>query len=162
MPEPINQPEHGEQTGRGYEQSHVSVGRLLLFGAGVVALVVLGVLGSAFVLHFFVEHEPMGPPASPFENARQMPPAPRLQVDAPADLQQYLQNQNKILGNYGWVDPQAGIVRIPIDQAMSLLLQKGFALQGSSPVNGKLHTPGAAPPPNGLVAPTPVAGGEVR
>ena len=59
-----------EQSQRGYEDSDVSVGRLFAFAAGVVGLVVLGVLGSAAVFHFFVRHQPLGPPASPFEDVR--------------------------------------------------------------------------------------------
>ena len=67
MSEPVKEP---EQPQRGYEDSDVSVGRLFAFAAGVVALMVLGVLGSAVVFHFFVSHQPLGPPASPFEDVR--------------------------------------------------------------------------------------------
>lgn len=145
-----------------YEQSHLSLGRLLAFGAGVVALIVMGVVGSWVAFHFFVEHEPLGPPASPFENVRQIPPSPRLQVNAPGDLQHYHASQDRILDSYGWVDQPTGVVRIPIDRAMRLLLQKGFPQQGTAAGKGQLHTPGAQPPPHGLVAPTPVAGEEVQ
>lgn len=128
MSEPVKGPEN---TRRGYEDSDVSVGRLLAFAAGVVGLVVLGVLGSAAVFHFFVSHQPLGPPASPFENVRTMPPEPRLQTTAPLDLQRYREDQEKILQSYGWVDSQAGIVRIPVGRAMDLLLQKGYPVRGN-------------------------------
>ena len=52
MSEPVKGPEHPQ---RGYEDSDVSVRRLFAFAAGVVGLVVLGVLGSAAVFHFFVQ-----------------------------------------------------------------------------------------------------------
>src|SRR5208283_1724907 len=111
-----------QPAGRGYEDSDVSVGRLFAFAGGVVGLVVLGVLGSAFVFHFFVRHQPLGPPASPFEDVRALPPEPRLQTTAPLDLKSYRTGQDQILREYGWVDPHAGIVRIPVDRAMDLLL----------------------------------------
>ena len=104
---------------------------------------VLGVLGSAAVFHFFVRHQPLGPPASPFENVRTVPPEPRLQTTAPLDLKLYRADQEKILEGYGWVDSHAGIVRIPVDRAMDLLLQKGYPVRGSSPAEGgQAKTPG--------------------
>jgi len=152
-----------EEPSRGYEDSDVSVGRLMAFAGGVVALVVLGVLGSAVVFHFFVAQQPLGPPASPFENVRTLPPEPRLQTAAPLDLKHYRADQDKILEGYGWVDPQAGIVRIPVDRAMDLLLQKGYPIRGSSPVKGQRNTPGPAPPPpDRQIAPQPVGGEEVH
>jgi hypothetical protein len=160
MSEPVKGPEHPQ---RGYEDSDVSVGRLAAFAAGVVALIVLGVLGSAVVFHFFVRHQPLGPPASPFEDVRTLPPEPRLQTTAPLDLKDYRADQDKVLESYGWVDSQAGVVRIPVDRAMDLLLQKGYPVRGSSPVIGQANTPGSTPPPpNHQPAPTPVNGEEVH
>jgi hypothetical protein len=145
MSEPVKGPEHLR---RGYEDSDVSMGRLFAFAGGVVALVVLGVLGSAAVFHFFVRHQPLGPPASPFEDVRTVPPEPRLQTTAPLDLKGYRADQEKILEGYGWVDSQAGVVRIPVDRAMDLLLQKGYPVRGSSPAEGsQAKAPRAAAPP---------------
>jgi hypothetical protein len=118
--------------------------------------VLFGVLASAWAFHFFVHHTPMGPPASPFEDVRELPPDLRLQSTAPLDLKRYRDDQEKILAGYGWVDPHAGIVRIPVERAMDLLLQKGYPVRGSSPAK----TPrSAAPPVNQQTAPTP-AGAE--
>lgn len=138
MSETLKGPENHQ---RGYEDSDVSVGRLFSFAAGVVGLIVLGVLGSAAVFHFFVQHQPLGPPASPFEDVRTVPPEPRLQVSAPLDLKRYRDDQEKTLQGYGWVDSQGGVVRIPIDRAMDLLLQKGYPVSGGSPA----ANPHAAP-----------------
>jgi hypothetical protein len=134
MSEPVKEPEHPQ---RGYEDSDVSMGRLFAFAGGIVALIALGVLGSAVVFHFFVRHQPLGPPASPFEDVRTVPPEPRLQTTAPLDLQRYHADQEKILEGYGWVDPQAGIVRIPVERAMDLLLQKGYPVRASSPAESR-------------------------
>lgn len=133
---------------RGYEDSDVSSGRLFAFAAGVVGLVVFGVLCSAAVFHFFVEHQPLGPPMSPFEDVRTLPPLPRLQVTAPRDLKSYRQDQDKILQSYGWVDSQGGVVRIPVDRAMDLLLKKGYPVRGSSPAI-PVANPHAAPATTG-------------
>jgi hypothetical protein len=153
----MHEPVKGTENSRhGYEDSDVSLGRLFAFAGGVVGLVVLGVLGSAAVFHFFVRHQPLGPPASPFEDVRTVPPEPRLQTTAPLDLKGYRAEQEKILEGYGWVDSRAGIVRIPVDRAMDLLLQKGYPVRGSSPAEGgragTLRP--AAPPANQQAAPT--------
>ncbi len=160
MDEPRN---NADPAQRGYEPSDISTRRLFAFAAGVVALVVLGVLLSAAVFHFFVRHESLGPPASPFENVRQLPPSPRLQTTAPFDLGRYHDSQNEILGSYGWVDPQAGFVRIPIERAMKLVLERGLPIRGSSQVKGQASTPGRAAPPGKLpTAPTPRDGEQTR
>jgi len=70
-----------------------------------------------------------------------LPPEPRLQVSAPKDLEQYKAAQGEILNSYGWVDQKAGVVRIPIDRAMDILVQKGLPVRGAAPVKqGILRT----------------------
>jgi hypothetical protein len=75
---------------------------------------------------------------------------------APLDLKDYRADQERILKGYGWVDSQAGIVRIPVDRAMDLLLQKGYPVRGSSPAeSGQAKTVWlAAPPANHQAAST--------
>jgi hypothetical protein len=38
-------------------------------------------------------------------------------------------NEEKSLYSYGWVDEKAGIVRIPIERAMDLLVQRGLPVR---------------------------------
>ncbi len=134
-----------EQHRLGYEADDISFGRLLGFAAGVAGLVILGVLASAAVFHFFVRNQPLGPPASPFEDIRPMPPEPRLQTTAPQDLKHYRDGQDQLLNTYGWVDSQNGVVRIPVERAMDILLQKGYPVRGSSQAaGGAMKAPRAA------------------
>lgn len=123
----------GEQPRRGHETSDANIRDLIIFGVGLCCLVIAGLLVSGGVFHYFVGHQGLGPPASPFENLRMLPPEPRLQVTAPKDLKQYKAAQDEILNNYGWVDPKASIVKIPIDRAMDILLQKGLPVRGTTP-----------------------------
>jgi hypothetical protein len=122
-----------EQPRRIHETSDANIRNLIIFGIGLSLLVIAGLLVSGTVFHYFVGHQGLGPPASPFENVRTLPPEPRLQVTAPKDLKQYKGAQDKVLNNYGWVDQQAGIVRIPIERAMDILLQRGFPVRGAAP-----------------------------
>jgi hypothetical protein len=40
-----------------------------------------------------------------------------------------VQEQDKVLASYDWVDEKNGVVRIPIDQAMELLAQRGLPVR---------------------------------
>jgi hypothetical protein len=132
----------GGQSRRSHETSDANIRNLIIFGAGLSLLVVAGLLISAAVFRYFVGHQGLGPPASPFENVRMLPPEPRLQVSAPKDLKQYQAAQREILNSYGWVDEKAGIVRIPIDRAMDILLQKGLPVRSQTSLKqGVLKTP---------------------
>jgi len=55
-----------------------------------------------------------------------LPPEPRLQTNPREDLRELRAREDQILRTYQWVDKSAGIVRIPIDQAMRLTLERGL------------------------------------
>ena len=61
----------------------------------------------------------------PSAAAEQAPP-PRLQVFPAADLKDFLAKENRELTTYGWINRTAGIVRVPIDRAMDIVLQRGL------------------------------------
>jgi len=123
----------GDRLRRGHETSDANIRNLIISGVLLCCLVIAGLLVSGGVFHYFVGHQGLGPPASPFENLRMLPPEPRLQVSAPKDLKQYKAAQGEILNSYGWVDQKAGVVRIPIDRAMDILVQKGLPVRGTTP-----------------------------
>ena len=64
--------------------------------------------------------------------AAELPPEPRLQVNAPEDLKKLHEQEDSVLNSYGWVDKQNGIVRIPIGRAIDLLIERGLP-----PLKGK-------------------------
>ncbi|PYV23403.1 MAG: hypothetical protein DMG24_14050 [Acidobacteria bacterium] len=121
---------------RGHERRDASIRNVVLFGVALGVTIVFGLLVSAAVFHYFAVHQPLGPPASPFENVRTLPPAPRLQVTPAQDLQHYRADEDTALNSYGWVDRKAGVVRIPIDRAMDLLLAKGLPVRSTTPAPG--------------------------
>jgi hypothetical protein len=61
-----------------------------------------------------------------------VPPSPRIQPDPRVDLRNYAESQEKLLNTYGWIDRQNGIVRLPIDRAMELLLERGLPTRSGS------------------------------
>src|SRR5713101_4759527 len=53
-------------------------------------------------------------------------PQPRLEGDERREINDFREHEEQTLNSYGWVDQQAGVVRIPIDRAMQLLTQRGL------------------------------------
>jgi hypothetical protein len=52
------------------------------------------------------------------------PPTPRLQTQAFKDVYQLKQRQLQRLSSYGWVDQGAGVVHIPIEDAMRIVAER--------------------------------------
>ena len=124
--------EHKPNREEGYERRDVNVRALLTFALGLAVLVIVVFFAMRWTFNFLSAKEPLGPPPTPFENARVIPPSPRLQVHPRQDLRSYCDGQLSELNSYGWVDPQAGVVRIPIDRAMDEILRQGLPARPAS------------------------------
>jgi len=73
-----------------------------------------------------VQHTPAQP--SPLQNTRvnvEQFPAPRLQVNEPQDETAFRLNEEKVLNEKPWED-KSGVVHIPIEEAMKILVQRGL------------------------------------
>jgi len=71
---------------------------------------------------------------SRFEPGRR-PPEPRLQEDPFADLIALHAEEDTVLGSYGWVDRKAGVVRIPIQEAMRIVAERGLPVRPAPPAS---------------------------
>jgi hypothetical protein len=115
-----------------------AVGKFLFF---LAAFAIVSFVAVWLMLKFF-EHERAEnqPYVSPMASEQQhLPPAPRLQM-APGsaselsgtghskgpdyEMVEQKQAEKEQLNSYGWVDKGAGTVRIPIDEAMKLIVQR--------------------------------------
>ena len=94
----------------------------LAIGATIASLIVYG------VFQFFAERPE--PQPNPLANAQeQVPPPPRIEENPWSELQTLRAQEDRILSTYEWVDRKTGIIRIPIDRAMELQLQRGFPVR---------------------------------
>jgi hypothetical protein len=127
--------EHGETNSAvTYEKRDVNM-RAILYFLGVLFLVLLVTFASMRGLFgYFSETQKLGPGASPFDNSRVLPPSPRLQVDPAIDLDSVRQSQNEMLNSYGWADKATGKVRVPIDRAMDMLIERKLPARQNAPV----------------------------
>lgn len=131
---------HGEpvDASAGYEKRDVNVRVLLQFGFWMAVVLVITFLGMRWLFGYFSSTQTLGPPASIFsQNERQLPPSPRLQVTPHLDLETYCRGQQEKVETYAWVDRNARVVRIPVDRAVDLVLQRGMlAARSGSTTDG--------------------------
>jgi hypothetical protein len=119
---------HVENRDVAYEKRDVNPRAILWVGVSILV--------SAVIIHFAVwglfdlfnarEARQGKPPASLVNTKRQPQPMPRLQTDAPADLQKLRMREDAALESYGWVDRERGIAHIPVERAMELLVERGL------------------------------------
>jgi hypothetical protein len=80
---------------------------------------------------------------------RPLPPPPRLQNYPFYDLKALRGDENRVLDHYGWVNKNAGVVRIPIERAIDVLAEKGLPYRTAAPAEPLVpigETPRAAEP----------------
>jgi hypothetical protein len=112
-----------------HEESDVNVSAIVVF---IIVLIVVGVVtqGGVWVLYRHFKQTVSGTGVAEFplaeESMRRLPPEPRLQVDPRQDLANLRRSEDDVLNSYAWVDRNAGVVRIPIDQAMKLIVDRGM------------------------------------
>ena len=92
----------------------------------LIAVLVVVFFSMAWIFDFYGKVQSLGKPASPFEDARVLPPAPRLQVRTARRAACILRAAGQTAESYGWADEHNGVVRIPVDRAMELTLQQGL------------------------------------
>lgn len=114
------------------EQEAERVGSALPLGIMLWVLLFSAILGvvAYVVLHVRDEHLRLAPESS--NAVRPEPRAGEIRTDLfaqPGAAKTLRASQRQALQNYGWVDRERGIVRIPIDRAMELELRENGAPQ---------------------------------
>ena len=56
-------------------------------------------------------------------------PGPRLHADDRRELAVLREYESQRLTTYGWVDRKNGVVRIPVERAMKLVLEEGLPVR---------------------------------
>jgi hypothetical protein len=108
-----------------YELSDLRPGYIAFFGIGLSVVLVISVIIASLIVHYkTVQHARQDTPIPRLAREREAMPEPRLQVHAPNELRQLRAAEEAALNSYGWVDKDAGIVKIPVDRAMEILAKK--------------------------------------
>jgi len=115
-----------------HETSDVNVRAILTVGAGLAAVTVAACAVVWLLVVFLSGREAQtGPREYPLAvtHEQRLPPEPRLQTAPREDLADLRQAEDQVLQSYGWVDKDAGVVRIPIDDAMRLTVERGLPVR---------------------------------
>jgi hypothetical protein len=118
--------DHGHPPAGAYERKDVSIRALIRFGVCLVVGTSIVALAMVWLFAILQRREPPPPPSAVAEPWQPIP-GPRLQVSPYSDYEVLRARDQRILDSYGWVDKNAGIVRIPIEHAMDLVAQRSGA-----------------------------------
>jgi hypothetical protein len=118
------------RAGAGYEKRDANAKWIF----GIVAFLLISGLIMHFVLAGVMER--LGKTAYPTdalngtrrgsETRVQARNVPHLQILSKEDLTEFRTKEEAELNTYGWINRTAGVVRIPVERAMDLLLQRGL------------------------------------
>ncbi|HEY4120590.1 MAG TPA: hypothetical protein VGM56_22150 [Byssovorax sp.] len=109
-----------------------SIGRLAL--GFVVMIVVAGAIANVVTDYIAARQRGAYAPAAAILSARPVtPPTPRLQPSPPVDLATLRAEEERVLRGYAWIDRGNGVVSIPIDRAMELVVTRGLPARAASP-----------------------------
>jgi hypothetical protein len=131
MPEPV-----------GYETRDVSVPGLAGFALGfAIAIFFIFLIVAGLYKLFHSRHPTFGPPSRIELKPRMLAPAPQLESNPTVDLERFRRSEEDKLNSCGWIDKNAGIIRIPIERAMDLIAQRGLPTRGPGTQNSSGKTP---------------------
>jgi hypothetical protein len=116
-----------ESLSRGHETRDVNPRTIIWLGVAVmVGVLVVQVLLWLLLSGLNASATRSDAPVSPLTADTNPPPGPRLQSNPREDYKEYRRKQEAVLGSYGWIDRQQGVVHIPIARAMDLILEQGL------------------------------------
>jgi hypothetical protein len=134
-----------EQQGHGgYEKTDADAGDTYRAGLYILGTMVVTALVLVPMYRFLGRREAreQAPAATVLKADPKAAPAafPRLVTAEPAALAEFRAQEDAFLTSYGWVEKDAGIARMPIDEAMKIVAERGLP---------KFPAPAASPLPAG-------------
>ncbi|MCC6264558.1 MAG: hypothetical protein IT169_13350 [Bryobacterales bacterium] len=108
-----------------FEETDFSARAIRWFVAGLIGLLVFtGAICAGLLWVFFVLTPRVDTLLPSLPEARSE--MPLLQTEPDADLQRLRSRSESFLNSYGWVDRKNGIIHIPIEDAMRILVDRGM------------------------------------
>jgi hypothetical protein len=117
--------------GAGYEHTDANVWIIVKFGLWLAVTAAIIHVGLLVMFRLFVEQRETAVPQYPLatDTGLQLPAQPRLQRFPANEAFDLRRQEAAALGTYGWVDRNAGTVRLPIDEAMRLTVERGLPVR---------------------------------
>jgi hypothetical protein len=116
---------------KGHETEDASIRGILVAGAGLAVGAVIALFIVYGIFQFLSTQPVTTAPLNPMAetSVQQFQPAPRLEDHPAVELKELHSKEDSLLSSYGWTDKMAGVVRIPIDRAIELELQRGLPVR---------------------------------
>lgn len=142
--------------GAGYEHTDANIWIIGKFGIWLVVSAVIIHVGIGFMFGLLVEQrESADVPQYPLAVGTELrlPVQPRLQRFPENEALDFRLQEAAVLDGYGWVDRDRGTVRIPVSEAMRLVVERGLPSRPADPAPtpgagagaGPMETPGLIP-----------------
>jgi hypothetical protein len=133
----------GHEGRPGYEKTDAAAWATVRAGLYILAVMFLTALVLVPMYRFLARRETAGqtPAATVLKpEARTSEPAfPRLVTSEPRVLAELLAQEDALLTSWAWVERDRGIARMPIDEAMKIVAERGlptFPAPGPTPEGG--------------------------
>jgi hypothetical protein len=132
----------------GFEHQDASPRGIALAGVGLMLLILLSLGVVAALFYFFEQRQVSAFGTGPTPTVA-VPPGPGIQVDPGKDMQETMATQTSWLNSYGWINEGTGVIHMPIDHAMEMIMEHGMPTIAPTPT----------PAPTSEPSPTPSGGG---
>jgi hypothetical protein len=116
-----------ETTPRRYAQMDGPVRGILGAGLVLAAVVLLSLGLLQWLFNVFERRAELGDvPRHALAEDRVVPPEPRLLEDPDGHYATWAAEQRETLATPAWIDRDAGLVRVPVERALELVLEEGL------------------------------------
>jgi hypothetical protein len=113
----------------GHEETDINEWAVGKFSIALLLVTISALFLLFGLFRYFLSREG-GPPSGRSQVAASEPakafPQPQLQKTEVLDLKTIRAAEDQVLNSYAWIDPEKGVVRIPIDRAIDLLAERGL------------------------------------
>jgi|SRR5215467_2398453 len=129
---PVDAPHHSDVS---FEERDIKVGAIYWYLLVLALATAAALVICVFILHFtsnLAASSDLAPPPSREALAKDYPPEPRLQGvpghvnDPQKDLREKLKADTDANEELQWIDKNAGIAQIPVEDAMKIIAEKGL------------------------------------
>ena len=122
-----------------HEHSDADVWTVVKFGLWLAISAIVISAGMGLLFGLFVKQSEETNPQFPLAVGQEerLPAAPRLQQFPANEFADFRQHEEAILKNYGWVNKEAGVVRMPIADAMRLAVERGLPARAQQPASAE-------------------------
>jgi hypothetical protein len=114
----------------GFEETDINVIAVGKFGIALLLITIVAMALLVGVFNYFKASE--GGEAVTVDPVKVFP-QPQLEKTPILELKAVRDAEDQALATYGWVDRQKGVVRIPIAQAMDMVVKKGLPVRTEAP-----------------------------